>query len=184
MEYLVVVQSLSCVWLHVWTGARQAPLSFTISWSLLRFMSFTFVMLYNHLILCCPLLLWPSIFLSVRVFSNELALGIRCPKFWSFSISNILNKRGPRITSSVGKGSSTWTNKGCCGTNRGCSAFNCSQLDQHQAWGQETFAPHWGLCSCVPMRRDICGVIGDDPWIIQQNTGSHTQFYLRFIVLK
>ena len=70
-----------------WTAACQASLSFTISWNLLRFMSSESVMLSNHLIFCCPLLLLPSIFPSIRVFSSESALCIRWQKFWSFSIS-------------------------------------------------------------------------------------------------
>ena len=65
----------------------QASLSFTISRNLLKLMSAELVTLSNHLILCCPLLLLPSIFPSVRVFSNELALRIRWPKYWSFSLS-------------------------------------------------------------------------------------------------
>ena len=65
----------------------QAPLSFTISWSLVRFMSIKSVTRCNHLILCCPLLLLSSIFPSIRVFSNELALRIRWLKYWSFSFS-------------------------------------------------------------------------------------------------
>ena len=69
-----------------WTGAHQASLSFTISQSLLKLMSMESVMPSNHLILCCPLLL-PSIFLSIRVFSNESALCIRWPKYWSLSFS-------------------------------------------------------------------------------------------------
>ena len=71
----------------LWTTAHQAFLSFAISWSLLRFMSVDSVMLCNHLILYCSLLLLPWIFLSIRIFSNESALCIRWPKFWSFSIS-------------------------------------------------------------------------------------------------
>ena len=70
-----------------WTTAHQASLSFTISQSLLNLMSIESVMLSNHLVLCCPLLLLPSVFLSTRVFSNELALRIKWPKHWSFSIS-------------------------------------------------------------------------------------------------
>ena len=66
-------------------AARQAPLSFTISLSFLQLMSIESVMPSNHLILCYPLLLLPSIFPSIRVFSNELALHIRWPKYWSFS---------------------------------------------------------------------------------------------------
>ena len=69
-----------------WTAAYQASLSFTISWSLLKLMSIELVMPYNHLILSRPVLL-PSIFPSNRVFCNELALRIRRPKYWSFSIS-------------------------------------------------------------------------------------------------
>ena len=69
------------------TAARQASLSFTISWSLLRLMSIESVMPSSHLILCHPLLLLPSIFPSIKVFSNELTLHIRQPKHQSFSIS-------------------------------------------------------------------------------------------------
>ena len=70
-----------------WTAARQASLSITNSWSLLKLMSIKSVMPSNHLILCCPLLLPPSIFTSIRVFSNELVLRISWPKYWSFSFS-------------------------------------------------------------------------------------------------
>ena len=69
------------------TAARQASLSITISWSMLKLMSIELVMPFNHLILCHPLLLLPSIFPSIRVFFNESALRIRWPKYWSFSIS-------------------------------------------------------------------------------------------------
>ena len=70
-----------------WTTACQASLSFTISQSLLKLMSLEPVMLSNHLILCCPLLLLPSIFLSIRIFSKESALHIRWPRNRSFSFS-------------------------------------------------------------------------------------------------
>ena len=70
-----------------WTAACQASLSFTISQSLLKLMSIESVMPSKHLILCCPLLLPPSIFPGLRVFSNESALQIRWPKYWSFSFS-------------------------------------------------------------------------------------------------
>ena len=70
-----------------WTAERQASLSFTISWSLLKFISIESVMLSNHLVLYCPLLLLPSVFPSIRVFSNESSLHIRWPKYWSFSFS-------------------------------------------------------------------------------------------------
>ena len=88
-EQFSSVQSLSHVQLFAtpWTAARQASLSITNSWSLRKPMSITLVMPSNHLILCCPLLLPPSIFHSIRVFSNESALHIRWPKYWSFSFS-------------------------------------------------------------------------------------------------
>ena len=70
-----------------WTAAYKASLSFTISQSLLKLRSLKSVMPSNHLILCHPVLLLPSIFPSIRVFSNELALCIRWPEYWSFSIS-------------------------------------------------------------------------------------------------
>ena len=76
------VQSLT-----LWTAAHQASLSITISWSLLKLMSIESVMPSNHLILCRLLLLPPSIFPSIRVFSNESVLRIRWPKYWSFSFS-------------------------------------------------------------------------------------------------
>ena len=83
------VQLLSCVWLFAtpWTVARQASLSITNSWSLLKLISIELVMPSNHLILCHPLLLPPSIFPSIRVFSSESVLHIRWPKYWSFSFS-------------------------------------------------------------------------------------------------
>ena len=84
----VVVQSLSHVWLFStpWTAAHQASLSFNIFWSLLKLMSVESVMPSNHFILC-RFLLQPSIFPSIRVFSSELALRIRGPKYWNFSFS-------------------------------------------------------------------------------------------------
>ena len=88
-ESVSSVQSLSCVQLFVtqWTAACQASLSITNSRSLLKLMSIESVMPSNHLILCHPLLLPPSIFPSIRVFSNESVLPIRWPKDWSFSFS-------------------------------------------------------------------------------------------------
>ena len=83
------VQSLSHVWLFAtpWTAARQASLSITNSWSLLKLKSIESVISSNHLILCHPLLLLPSIFPRVGVFSSKSALRIRWPKYWSFSFS-------------------------------------------------------------------------------------------------
>ena len=88
LRSIVVVQSLSHVWLFVipWTAAYQASLPFIVSQSLLRFMSIVSVMPSNHLFLCCPLL-FPSIFSSIGVFSNESALHIKWSKYWSFSFS-------------------------------------------------------------------------------------------------
>ena len=87
--FVVAVQSLSRVWLFAapWTAAHQASLSFTISQSLLKFMSIELAMPSNYLILCRPLLLLPSIFPSIRVFSSELVLHIRWAQDWCFSFS-------------------------------------------------------------------------------------------------
>ena len=76
-----------------WTTACQDSLSFTISWSLLKLISIELVMPSNHLVLCYPLFLLSSIFPSIRVFTNELALHIRCPKYWSFSLSISLSSK-------------------------------------------------------------------------------------------
>ena len=85
------VQSISGVWLFAtpWTEACQASLSIIKSWSLLKLISIESVIPSNHLILCHPLFLLPSIFSSIRVFSNESILRIRWPKYWSFSFSII-----------------------------------------------------------------------------------------------
>ena len=90
----VVVQRLSPIRLFVtlWTAAHQAFLSFTISCSLLKFMSTESMMLSNHLILCRPLLLLPSIFASIRVCSKESAVCIRWPKYWT-PVPGILQAR-------------------------------------------------------------------------------------------
>ena len=89
IRVVVFVQSLSHVWLFAmpWTATPQTSLSFTVSWSLLRLRSTELVMPSNHLILCCPLLLFSSIFPSIRVFSSESGLRIRWPKYWSFSLT-------------------------------------------------------------------------------------------------
>ena len=87
---MLVVQSLSCVWLFVisWSAARQASLSFSVFWNLLRLLSVELVMPSNRLIFRRPLLLLPSSVLpSIRVFSNESAPCIRWPNYWSFSFS-------------------------------------------------------------------------------------------------
>ena len=88
-NWISSVQSLSRVQLFVtpWTAACQASLSISNSRSLPKLMSIESVMPSNHFILCCPLLLLPSIFPSIRVFSNESALRIKWPKYWSFSFN-------------------------------------------------------------------------------------------------
>ena len=97
----VSVQSLSRVQLFMtpWTTAHQASLSITNSWSLLKFISIESVMPSNHLILCRPLLLLPSIFPSIRVFSNESVLRIRWPKYWSFSFNVSPSSEHPGLIS-------------------------------------------------------------------------------------
>ena len=93
------VQTLSCVLFFAtpWTAAHQASLSITNSRSLHKLISIESVMPSHHLILCHPLLLLPSIFPSIRVFSNESALSIRWPKYWSFSFSISPSNEHPRL---------------------------------------------------------------------------------------
>ena len=95
------VQLLSCVPLFAipWTAAHQAFLSITNSWSSPKPMSIELVMPSSHLILCHPLLLLPSIFPSIRVFSSESALHIRWPKYWSFSFNISPSKEHPGLIS-------------------------------------------------------------------------------------
>ena len=95
------VQSLSHVWLFAtpWATARQASLSITNSWSPPKPMFIESVMPSSHLILCRPLLLLPSIFPSIRIFSNESALRIRWPKYWSFSFSISASNEHPGLDS-------------------------------------------------------------------------------------
>ena len=98
---VVVVQLLSHVWLFAkpWTAACQASLSFTVSWNLLKLMFIESMIPSNRLILCRPLLFLPSIFPSSRVFSNESALRIRWPKYWSFSFSISPSNEHPGLIS-------------------------------------------------------------------------------------
>ena len=95
------VQSLSRVWLFTtpWTAAHQAPMFITNSQSAPKPMSIESVMPSNYLILCHPLLLLPSIFPSIRVFSNESALHIRWPKYWNFSFNISASNEHPRLIS-------------------------------------------------------------------------------------
>ena len=82
-----LVAQLCPLFVTPWTGACQASLSITNSWTLLKLISIELVMPSNCLILCCPLILLPSIFPSIRVFSNESVFRIRWPKYWSFSFT-------------------------------------------------------------------------------------------------
>ena len=95
------VQFLSHIWLFVtsWIAVHQASLSITNSWSSLRLTSIESVMPPSHLILCRPLLLLPPIPPGIRVFSNESTLCVRCPKYWSFSISISPSKEHPGLIS-------------------------------------------------------------------------------------
>ena len=95
----LTVQSLSCIWLFAipWTAAHQVSSSFTTSCSLLRLMSIESVLPSNRLTLCGPVLLWPSIFPSIMVFSNELTL--RWPRFWRFTSSIIPSNKYSRLVS-------------------------------------------------------------------------------------
>ena len=88
-KLMLLFSLLSCVRLFgtSWISAHQASLSFAIFWSLLKLMSIELLMPSNHLSLCYPLLLLPSLFPNIRVFSTELVLHIRWPKHWSFSVS-------------------------------------------------------------------------------------------------
>ena len=101
MWNILVVHSPShvCLLAIPWTATHQASLSITNSWSLPKPMSIESVMQSNHLILCLPLLLLPSIFSSIRVFSNESALCIRWPKYWSFSFNISPSNEHPGLIS-------------------------------------------------------------------------------------
>ena len=126
------VQSLSRVWLFAtpWTAARQASLSITNSQSLPKLMSIKSVMPTNHFILCHPLLLLPSIFPSIRVFSNESALRIRWPKYWSFSSASVL----PMNTQDWSLGWTGWISLQSKGLSR---VFSNTTVQKHQfIWAQ------------------------------------------------
>ena len=99
--FISSVQSLSCVLFFAtpWSAACQNSLSITNSWSMLKLMSIKLVMPSNHLILSHPILLLPSIFLIIRVFSNESTLHMRWPEYWSFSLSIIPSSEHPGLIS-------------------------------------------------------------------------------------
>ena len=97
VNFRVVIHSVVSDSMTPWATASQSSLSFTISWSSPKLMSIE--LLSNHFMLCCPLLLLPSIFPSIRVFSNESALCIRCPKYWSFSFNISPSNEHPGLIS-------------------------------------------------------------------------------------
>ena len=127
------LQSLSCVQLFAtpWTAARQASLSITSSQSPPKLMSIELVMPSNHLILCRPLLLLPSIFPSIRVFSNESALRIRWPKYWSFSF-NISPSSNTQDLSPLG-----WTGWIPVQSNGLSRVFSNTTVQKHQFFGAQ-----------------------------------------------
>ena len=124
---VTIIQWLSHVQLFVtpWTAACQAFLSTTMSWSLLKCMSIESVMLSNHLILCCLLVLLPSIFPSIRVFSSESVLRIRWPKYWSFSFSISPSNEYSGLISLQSKGLSR--------------VFSNTTVQKHQFFGAQLF---------------------------------------------
>ena len=132
MLSFVVVQYLSYVWLFAtpWNVACQGPLSSIVSWNLLKFLSIELVMLSNHLILCHPLLLLPSIFPSIRIFSDELALRIRWPQYWSFSFSISPSSEYSGLISFIGLISLH---------SRGLSRVSPAQVWKHQFFGAQPF---------------------------------------------
>ena len=133
-QLIVVVRLLSHVRLFaaLWTTAHQASLSFTILQSLLKLMSIESMKPSNHLILCHPHLLLPSVFPNIRVFSNELALSIRWPKYWSFSFSNSLSN-GYSVLIPLGlAGLITFLSKNS-------QVFFDTMVRKHQFFGAQTF---------------------------------------------
>ena len=131
--YLSLVQSLSRVQLFVtpWTAAHQASLSITNSQSLPRLISIESVMPSNHLILCRPLLLLRSIFPSIRVFSNEPALRVRWPKYWSFSFSISPSNEHPGL---ISLGWTSWISMQFKTLSR---VFSNTTVQKHQFFGAQ-----------------------------------------------
>ena len=132
LGWWLVVQSLSRVWFFVTplTALLQASLS-TIPWSLLILMSIESVMPFNHLILSRPFLLLPSIFPRIRVFSNESALCIKWPKYWSFSFSIIPSKEIPELIFSEWTGWISLQSKGLA------RVFSNTTVQKHQFFGSQ-----------------------------------------------
>ena len=138
--WCLVVQSLSCVWhyMNPWTAALQASLSFTLSWSLLKLCPLTLslsiesVMPSNRLILCHPRLL-PSVFPSIKVFSNESALPIRWPEYWSFSFSISLSDEYPGL---ISLGLTSWIS---LQSKRFSRVSSSNTVQRHQFIGTQLF---------------------------------------------
>ena len=128
-----VVQLLGCVLLLVtpWTGAHQCSRLFTISWSLIKLLSIEAVMSSNHLILCCPFLLLPSIFPSTRVFTNESVLLIRWPKYWVLASASVLPMN---IQDWFPLGLTDWISLLSKGLSR---VFSNTTLQKHQFFGTQ-----------------------------------------------
>ena len=114
-----------------WTAAHKPSLSITNSQSLLKLMSIELVMPSNHLILCHPLLLLPSIFPSIRVFSNESALRIRWPKYWSFSFNISPSNEHPGL---ISLGWTGWISLQSKGLSR---VFSNTTVQKHQFFGTQ-----------------------------------------------
>ena len=150
-ECVSSVQSLSRVRLFAtpWTAAHQASLSITNSQSLLKLMSIELVMPSNHLMLCPPLLLLPSIFPSIRVFSNESVLHIRWPKYWSFSFSISPSNEYSGLISFM----NVWV---LGNTNIGATAQGWSSRHDIKSFSDSVPSPLWVLifliCKMGPVR--------------------------------
>ena len=131
------------------TAAHQASLSFTISWSLFKRMSIESMLPFKHLILCCPLLLPPSIFPSIRVFTNESVFHSRWPKYWSFSFSISPSKEYPGLIffrmdwldllAVQGTLKSLLQHHSLKASILRCSAFFIVQLSVHDCWKNHSF---------------------------------------------
>ena len=155
-----IVQLLSLVLLFAtpWTAAHQASLSFTISWSLLKLMFIELVMSSNRLILCCPLLLQPSIFPSIRVFSNESALPIRWPKHWSFSFSiSPSNEYSGLISFTI-----DWFPLGLISllSKEFSRVFSSSTVQKHQFFGASAFVMGLFIYLSSCLSRPCCAACG------------------------
>ena len=134
---------LSHVWLFAtpWTAACQASLSLTVSWRLLKLISIESVMPSNHLILCSRLLL-PSIFSSIRIFSNELAFHIKWPKYWSFSFSMSPSNEYSGLISFKSTGLISLLSKGLS------RVFSSTVVQKHQFFSAQ---PSHRIFMCVPL---------------------------------